>query len=514
MYKHYYESNQTSQTHCVADLRPRRASPSLARQLNMTSLTSILSAFLATITLTSATFAQGAQSPLSSLSRATVFVTVTTPTGEKTGSGFILTADGVIATAAHVLRTGSTARVRLASGEEFSVDGVLHVDDDLDLALMKVSGFALPAVSLGNSDSLAVGERLWAVGSPLGLQGTVSDGVLSAVRLEDGMKLFQVSIPVSPGSSGGPVSSADGRVIGVVVSGMRGGGAQNLNFVLPINYVRGRLPSAMARTPSSLLTLASRATAPAVAAMSVATAATPAWSVNDSLRPDWKSLDGTESLTEDNDDDNEKSVSHVRYVVTDAANGGVRVERTESARVRYKRGPLARGSDVAMDTRKTSFFGGMENTFTERLTRRPFFIDVPPYEVRAEVRGADFSITQTGKPTRTGGGVPSGILPASLMSANVIARKGELPDSMSYWVFDTQAAEPVQVRFRRLRSEARRLPFLVSGMSCVEDPKTEMRVVPVVVASLTTDGERREFTFLEQSPHLAVRTDTRCLRVP
>jgi S1-C subfamily serine protease len=88
------------------------------------------------------------------------------------------------------------------------------------------------------------------VGTPLGLEATVSDGLVSAFRVEEGTRQVQISAPTSPGSSGGPVITSDGKVIGLVVSGITGGGAENLNFALPINYARGEL--ALASSKSAL----------------------------------------------------------------------------------------------------------------------------------------------------------------------------------------------------------------------------------------------------------------------
>jgi S1-C subfamily serine protease len=113
-----------------------------------------------------------------SVRRATVLIQVGGE-HESSGSGFILTGDGIIATAAHVLAGASEATIKLASGEEYPVLGLVAVDEKRDMALLRIAGFGLPTVSLGNSDSVEVGQRLVAIGAPLGLESTVSDGLLS-----------------------------------------------------------------------------------------------------------------------------------------------------------------------------------------------------------------------------------------------------------------------------------------------------------------------------------------------
>ena len=91
-------------------------------------------------------------------------------------------------------------------------------------------------VSLGNSDFAQVGETVYAVGNPRGLEGTFSQGIISSIRPVGSDKLIQITAPLSPGSSGGPVLNRKGEVIGVSVFTIRNG--QNLNFAIPSNYVK------------------------------------------------------------------------------------------------------------------------------------------------------------------------------------------------------------------------------------------------------------------------------------
>ena len=117
---------------------------------------------------------------------------------------------------------------------------MLAVDERRDLAVVQIAGFDLPVLELGNSDVLTVGEPLVIVGSPRGLEGTVTAGILSSVRDSgDGFKVLQTDAAVNPGNSGGPLLNNKAEVIGVVSFQLRS--AQGLNFAIPINYVRGLL---------------------------------------------------------------------------------------------------------------------------------------------------------------------------------------------------------------------------------------------------------------------------------
>lgn len=155
------------------------------------------------------------------------------------GSGFIVSPDGKIATNLHVLQGMTQGGVQLANGEIFDSFTILGVDARRDLAVIKIGGFNLPTLELGDSDAIRVGERLAAVGSPRGLSGSVTTGVLSAIRPIEGQTLLQIDASVNPGNSGGPVIRLDGKVVGVVVSKLKA--AENLNFAIPVNALRGLL---------------------------------------------------------------------------------------------------------------------------------------------------------------------------------------------------------------------------------------------------------------------------------
>lgn len=173
-----------------------------------------------------------------------VLIKGTTDAGEVLGTGFIISADGKIATNLHVIEGLKNGGVQLASGERFDSFTVLVFDARKDLAIIKIPGFDLPFVPLGNSNNIQVGEPILVVGSPLGLQGTVTTGVVSSVRDDPaggGFKVLQTDASANPGNSGGPLVNRQAEVVGIVTFKIRGG--ENLNFAIPVNYLRGLMDS-------------------------------------------------------------------------------------------------------------------------------------------------------------------------------------------------------------------------------------------------------------------------------
>lgn len=169
------------------------------------------------------------------------------------GSGVILDQAGYVMTNYHVVQGARRVQVVLASrpaGTSIvkprgkTVDAtVVGVDEETDLALLKVAATSLTPLPLGDSDGLRPGQLVFAFGSPLGLDNTVTMGVVSAVgrQLEpdDPMVYIQTDAPINPGSSGGPLVDARGRVVGIntlILS--QGGGNEGLGFAAPSNIVR------------------------------------------------------------------------------------------------------------------------------------------------------------------------------------------------------------------------------------------------------------------------------------
>ena len=157
------------------------------------------------------------------------------------GSGFFVH-PGYIATNYHVIEGAAPTHFRLVGKEAaYWVDRVAARDPSHDLALLKVSDVNVSELSLGNSDKVQIGEEIYAVGNPRGWEGTVSDGIVSGIRGEGNNKWIQITAPISPGNSGGPVLNSKGEVIGIVSRGYQGDYAQNLNFAVPSNYLRALL---------------------------------------------------------------------------------------------------------------------------------------------------------------------------------------------------------------------------------------------------------------------------------
>ena len=120
------------------------------------------------------------------------------------GSGFFIL-DGQIATNLHVVEGATRGYAKLVGQKKkYDIEGFTAIDVKRDLVILKVSALGMPLLSLGDSDALQVGEPVYAVGNPHGLEGTFSQGIISSIRRVGTDKLLQLTAPVSPGSSGGP----------------------------------------------------------------------------------------------------------------------------------------------------------------------------------------------------------------------------------------------------------------------------------------------------------------------
>jgi serine protease Do len=153
------------------------------------------------------------------------------------GSGVIIRADGVVLTNAHVVGTVRTVEIRTADGRTFT-GTVLGRDPSIDIAVVRVEARNLPAAPLGNSDELQVGQIAIAIGNPLGLDRTVTRGVVSALNRDPrgvsiATGLIQTDAAINPGNSGGPLLDSSGRVIGINTAILAG--TTGLGFAIPIN---------------------------------------------------------------------------------------------------------------------------------------------------------------------------------------------------------------------------------------------------------------------------------------
>ena len=175
--------------------------------------------------------------------------------GGSVGTGFIVGPTGRIATNLHVIDGATEATIVMHGGREETKVSVIAVDDERDLAVLKISGKKMPALPLAAEGSVRPGDAVVAIGHPLGLGNTISDGLISAIRqVGPELTILQTSAPISPGSSGGPLINSQGEVVGV--STLVSARGQNLNFGMPIRYVRDLLNQKKRATPLAVFTKA------------------------------------------------------------------------------------------------------------------------------------------------------------------------------------------------------------------------------------------------------------------
>jgi len=177
-----------------------------------------------------------------------------TTKGTSIGSGFVVSADGQIATSLHVIEGAESVSVTLATGETYELASVLAYHSRIGLAVIKIAGSGLPVVELGDSDGIAVGEPVAVIGNPRGPGGGVTSGKISEIRenpSDQTYHIMQTDAAISPDDSGGPLINSKGQVIGMIISKLRD--PQVWNRAIPINYVRGYLTRPM--RPMALSTL-------------------------------------------------------------------------------------------------------------------------------------------------------------------------------------------------------------------------------------------------------------------
>lgn len=182
---------------------------------------------------------------------------VVVETDEGLGSGFIIKPDGIIVTNHHVVANAKAMAVKLQSGEVYRNVYLLSSDPINDLAFIKIEAVDLPTIPLGNSNNVQVGDEVLLVGAPKGLEQTVSNGLISGIRLDEGVRVLQTSAAASPGSSGGPLLNRSGEAVGVMSFKVVNG--ENLNFAIPINYARGKLDTLTLSNPKTFEPLKTQA---------------------------------------------------------------------------------------------------------------------------------------------------------------------------------------------------------------------------------------------------------------
>jgi len=190
---------------------------------------------------------------------AVTYIVADTPEGQATGSGFVVSKDGLIVTNDHVVDGASQVQVKIGTSDKAQAAQVVGADPSRDLALLKVDGHDLPTLSLADSSSVSVGDPTYAIGNPFGLDHTLTTGIVSALQRSlqapDGATIsgaIQTDAALNPGNSGGALINADGQVIGVNSQIQTGssngaeGGNVGIGFAIPSNTVKTFISEAKA----------------------------------------------------------------------------------------------------------------------------------------------------------------------------------------------------------------------------------------------------------------------------
>jgi hypothetical protein len=317
--------------------------------------------------------------------------------------------------------------------------------------------------------------------------------------------LLQISVPVSPGSSGGPVLGEDGRVIGLVVSGIRSQGAENLNFALSIDHLRVALAVAGTAEP-----------APVAEAITVTfgerpkLADTPGASgpssrldvVNDSLGLDWTSLAGITAYTEDHN--NSRTIrTFVQYRIAKDAQGAPVLERYQINI--WNQGYQDRFQD---ELRTIVSKNGDLRTYYQRTSHDPAFSG-GSYQLVVE--SGHYRVEGTGP----GYVLPRGVLLMELQGAAIAALPDPPPASASIWFVggDSANVRAVTLRVDFVSRGEIEVPVARAGWACQPNAKVDRRKLPVIWVTATIEASRQIFPVLASRPHMRV-DGIKCLAVP
>jgi len=170
----------------------------------------------------------------------------------KTGTGFFVSSDGALLTNFHVISGASSIMAKTPTGAAYFLKGIIAASESDDVAKLQFFATDVPYLTLGSSLNAVEGQRVLVIGNPEGLEGTVSDGIISAFRA--GRKMIQITAPISPGSSGSPVLDETGQVIGMATLVSKEG--QNLNFAISAEAIKeaiqsGAKPSVAVASPTA-----------------------------------------------------------------------------------------------------------------------------------------------------------------------------------------------------------------------------------------------------------------------
>jgi TPR repeat protein len=180
------------------------------------------------------------KAPLVFAKNKSAIVRIKSPASE--GSGVLVRANGLVVTNFHVIESASALLVQLSDGDVYDRVRLIQSDPRRDLAILSIKGFNLPTITFADSEKVAIGEECYAIGTPVGYELTISNGIVSGTRTNDaGVKLIQITASISPGSSGGGLFNSEGGLIGITTSSSSHNDAQSINFSVPSNYVQGML---------------------------------------------------------------------------------------------------------------------------------------------------------------------------------------------------------------------------------------------------------------------------------
>lgn len=180
----------------------------------------------------------------------------------KSGTGFFISPDGILLTNYHVISGGSGIIAKTPTGAVYILKSVVSYSEARDVAELQFLTTDAPYLTLGHSSSAVEGQRVLVIGNPVGLEGTVSEGIISAFRA--GRTLIQITAPISPGSSGSPVLDESGQVIGMAILVYREG--QNLNFAISSETIRDAIAKSAIVTPNPSVSAATPTPSPIVVA--------------------------------------------------------------------------------------------------------------------------------------------------------------------------------------------------------------------------------------------------------
>ena len=479
------------------------------------------SLFMATRLLaqTAASGAAASSTALARASAATVTLEVQGVCCNVGGSGVLLTETGLIATSARVIAGARRVRVWLSTGEMFDAEGALYYNHRLDLALILIPGVGLPSVSTANSDSLMVGQRLLALGAPPDQGATVTDGLLSAVRTEDGIHRLRLSVPIPLSSSGGPIVNEQGKVVGLIV-GAPDGSTQPFNDGISINDVGGALGRLQGKTPTPFVEIAYGGPAdtpvagPSPGDSPIGTDAGIA-RTNPNVDLDFRPLSGVVLYFEEQYAGQHTVRDSTGYVVSLTTHGNLGVERTNS-REWWNQGAIA---PLAEQMLRTNYDIGQTDRSTSVFSMRPLDSPIPTDSWELHIEGGRYWYSAA-EGIHEGGATP-GVVPHEMLSAILAALPDNLPPEVHVSVLDALANRSQEVTVRFGGHESRTIPVPRQGRECGADIPTRNVVVDAVLSTRRTGTETVTIVVLARRPHvilggaaLGMTSSLKCAVIP